>query len=367
MMELATAAGEIVVKGGPIPLAVEACGKGVMRLRFGGSAAAAAAPSYLPKAAWAGATAVAEARGTDVVAGGGLSLRLLAESGKLELRDLGDEPRLVLDLAAIETRGRLRLGFEIVGEQHFYGLGHGGQPLDRLGATRRLWNSHVNHGPGGDIAIPLLLSHVGYGLFFDNPAPASIDAGKSGDRVCFDYETEAQAFDLYFLGAANLREAVSLSADLLGHAPMPPRWALGYLQSTRHFDGSDEAPALAMSFRDKKLPCDALILLSTYGDGKGWNRAVGSLDYEPSVFPEPRATIAAFKEMGFRVVTHEYPVVHEDSPLYAGAVEQGFLLDDGYERVTPAPGRRPTTMRASASSTSRTLRPAAGGGTPIAD
>ena len=83
------------------------------------------------------------------------------------------------------------------------------------------------------------------------------------------------------------------------------------------------------------------ILLSTYGDGKGWNRAVGSLDYEPSVFPEPRATIAAFKEQGFRVVTHEYPVVHEGSPLYAGAVEQGFLLDDGYERVTRA--NRPST------------------------
>ena len=45
MMQLAAAAGEIVVKGAPILLAVEACGKGVMRLRFGGSAAVAAAPS----------------------------------------------------------------------------------------------------------------------------------------------------------------------------------------------------------------------------------------------------------------------------------------------------------------------------------
>jgi alpha-glucosidase len=341
MMQLATAAGEIVGKGAPILLAVEACGKGVMRLRFGGSGAVAAAPSYLPKAAWAGATTVAEASSTEVVAGGGLSLRLLAESGRLELRDFGDEPRLVLDLAAIETRVRLRFGFEILGDQHFYGLGHGGRPLDRLGATRRLWNSHVDHGPGSDIAIPLLLSHLGYGLFFDNPAPALIGAGKSADRVCFDYETEAQAFDLYFFGGANLREAVSLSADLLGHAPMPPRWALGYLQSTRHFDGPDEVRVLATTLRDKGLPCDALILLSTYSDGKGWNRAVGSLDYESSMFPEPRATIAALKARGFRVVTHEYPVVHESSPLYAVAVEQGFLLDDGYQRVTP--GRRPST------------------------
>ena len=58
----------------------------------------------------------------------------------------------------MQTHMRLRLRFDIIGEQHFYGLGQGGHGLDRLGPTRRLWNAHVNHGPGGDIAIPLLLS-----------------------------------------------------------------------------------------------------------------------------------------------------------------------------------------------------------------
>jgi alpha-glucosidase len=341
MQFAAAARGEIVVEGAPIALVVEVCADRVMRLRCGGSAAAEAAPSYLPKRAWAGARAVAEGHTTTVVAARDLSLGVSADRGKLELRGPGDEPRLALDIAGIETNGRLRFRFEIVGEQHFYGLGQGGLPLDRLGTTRRLWNAHVNHGLGGDIGIPLLLSHLGYGLFFDNPALALIDAGKSNDRICFDYETEAPAFDLYFLGGASLRETVSLSADLLGHAPMPPRWALGYLQSTRHFDGPDEARALATTLRDKELPCDALILLSTYSDGKGWNRAVGSLDYGPSVFPEPQAMIAAFKAQGLRVITHEYPALHESSPLFAGAVEQGFLLNDGYERVTPP--TRPST------------------------
>ena len=67
----------------------------------------------------------------------------------------------------------------------------------------------------------------------------------------------------------------------------------------------------------------------------------GASTTSPSVFPEPPATIAALKARGFRVVTHEYPVVHEGSPLYVGAIEQGFLLDEGYARVTPA--TRPST------------------------
>ena len=86
-----------------------------------------------------------------------------------------------------------------------------GQPFDRLGATRRLWNCHVNHGPGGDISIPLLLSHLGYGLFFDNPRLASVDAGKSHDRICLDYETDAGAFDLYYLGGDDLRDVLLTS------------------------------------------------------------------------------------------------------------------------------------------------------------
>ncbi len=71
---------------------------------------------------------------------------------------------------------RLRIG--IVGEQHFYGLGESGQQFDRLGATRRLWNSQANHGAGADIAIPLLVSNAGYALFFDNSSEGADHAGR---------------------------------------------------------------------------------------------------------------------------------------------------------------------------------------------
>ena len=307
-----------------------------MRLRIGGEASPSA--TYLMEEARPGRPAESGKAPHDTIRAGAISMRLVPERGRLEFCGGDGVARLRLDLPTIVDGTRLRLSFEIVGEQHFYGLGHGGQPFDRLGATRRLWNCHINHGPGGDISIPLLLSHRGYGLFFDNPRLASVDAGKSHDRICLDYETEAGAFDLYYLGGDDLRDVLLTSAGLLGHAPMPPRWALGYMQSTRHFEGPAEVSGLARTLREKELPCDALIFLSTYGDGKGWNRAVGRLDYEPSVFPEPAATIADFRRQGFRVITHEYPAVHADSPLHEEMAAKGFLLDDGYENATPKPG-----------------------------
>ena len=88
---------------------------------------------------------------------------------------------------------------------------------------------------------------------------------------------------------------------------MPPRWALGYLQSTRHFDNHSEIIRLADTFRDKSFPCDVIIFLSSYGDARGWNLGVGSLDYQPALTGDGRAFVEALHDRGFRVVMHEYP------------------------------------------------------------
>jgi alpha-glucosidase (family GH31 glycosyl hydrolase) len=37
---------------------------------------------------------------------------------------------------------------------------------------------------------------------------------------------------MYLIGGSDLRQVLGDVADLLGHATMPPRWALGYMQSS---------------------------------------------------------------------------------------------------------------------------------------
>jgi alpha-glucosidase (family GH31 glycosyl hydrolase) len=122
---------------------------------------------------------------------------------------------------------------------------------------------------------------------------------------------------------------------------LPPRWALGFLQSTRHFEDTAELVQLPRTLREKRIPCDGIILLSTYGDAMGWNRGVGHLEFQPDLIPDPAALLAELRDQHFQLITHEYPVLHEASPLFAEAREQDYLLDEGYERRTPA--ARPTT------------------------
>jgi alpha-glucosidase (family GH31 glycosyl hydrolase) len=307
-----------------LSLHITVCTPRMVRLRFGAQDQAPAS-SYLPPHQWPETAESALPIDTGAI--------MLTRD--LALCDRAGAPYLRLTPKEIRPGPPLGIRLEIVGEQHFYGLGQGGQQFDRLGITRRLWNTHVNHGFGADIAIPLLLSHRGYGLFFDGASKASLEMSDSDHRVWLDYRCEADSLDLYFFDGGSLRESLGEAATLLGHAPMPPRWALGYLQSTRHFESSDELQRLPRTFREKRLPCDGLIYLSSYGDAKGWNRGVGHLESEPGLLSDLEAFVAELHARHFHVITHEYPVVHDASPLFAEAKAQGYLLDSGYPRRPP--------------------------------
>jgi alpha-glucosidase (family GH31 glycosyl hydrolase) len=239
------------------------------------------------------------------------------------------------------ARRRIRTHFTWPDEQHFYGLGEGGRQFDRLGGARQLWNSHFGHGPGSDIGIPLLLSTAGYGLFFDNPSDARLIVGRTEDHDRIVYEAEDGPLDWYFLQGSDLRGVLAEVASLLGRAPLPPRWSLGFLQSTRHFEDTAEVRGLAARLRERRIPCDGLVFLSTYGDAMGWNRGVGHLEFQPQLMPQPAELMAELHARGFQVIIHEYPVLHEESPLFTEALERGYLLAEGYERRTPA--ERPST------------------------
>src|SRR5262249_13719119 len=103
-----------------------------------------------------------------------------------------------------EPGGPVRARFHFTGAQHFSELGQGGGRLDRLGQTRQLWNSHLGHGPGSDIGIPLLISGRGYALFFDCTSDATLAVGRSDNGVRIDYTAAAAGLTWYFLIAPGL-------------------------------------------------------------------------------------------------------------------------------------------------------------------
>jgi len=255
---------------------------------------------------------------------------------------------VVTDAESGQHRGRVVVLFQrsrtsYDDDVHFYGLGQGGgMQLDRLGTSRLFWNSQVGHGSGVDFGVPLLVASgpVGaYGLFFDTTAMARLDTARGSGGLTLRYEAESPSVDVYVLAGPTPADVLEAYADLTGFPAMPPRWALGFLQSTRFFQETDDILELARTMRAKELPCDALIFLSTYGTSMGWNAGVGHVSFHETLWSDPAATLGILQDdLGFRTVTHEYPVLHPDAPQYAEAEARGFLLDVAY----PAPASLPT-------------------------
>ena len=292
-----------------------------------------------------------------------LRLAFLDPGGQWLLRQpehdgMSSEPR-----AGDLVRRRVRVAFEFSGEQHFYGLGQGGSGFDRLGATRQLWNTHLGHGPGSDMGVP---SSCRTAAMRSSSTTPRRRWSRSADPMgaCRSSTRPRREARLVFSPRPRHARRHGRGGGAPRAGSLPPRWALGFLQSTRHFDDTAELRRLPHTIREKRIPCDGLIYLSTYGEARGWNRGVGHLGFQPELWPDPQALIDEARALHFEVTTHEYPVLHEASPLFEEAELRGFLLAEGYGR--PAGAARPTIARDSAISTSPTRPCARGGGRPTA-
>ncbi len=144
---------------------------------------------------------------------------------------------------------------------------------------------------------------AGWGLYLHQPLGAFDFTGQEG----VFHTTDSQPLlplDLFVMGAISPAEFLKEYAGLTGHAEMPPLWALGYQQSHRTLGTPEEILAEAQTFREKKLPCDAMIYLGTDFCPNGWNTHNGEFGWNAKTFPDPKAAIQKLHDEHLRVVLH---------------------------------------------------------------
>ena len=193
------------------------------------------------------------------------------------------------------------------GESPLLGLGEGGPQFDRRGSIDTMVSGQGGYKletHGGRVPIPWLISTAGWALFFHQPS-GTFDF--TGPQTKFAPASPNAAFplDLFFVASPDPAVIMAEYAGLTGHAELPPLWSLGYQQSHRTLASRDEVLAEAKTFRDKKLPCDALIYLGTGFCPSGWNTENGSFSWNRRVFPDPKEMIAELHKDNFRVVLHD--------------------------------------------------------------
>jgi alpha-glucosidase (family GH31 glycosyl hydrolase) len=185
------------------------------------------------------------------------------------------------------------------------GLGEGGPQFDRRGSTDRMVSGQGGYRlatHGGRVPIPWLIGTAGWAMFIHQPF-GTFDF--SGPQNRFIPGAEAKwPLDLFFVCSSDPTTIMAEYARLTGHAELPPLWSFGYQQSHRTLASREEVLSEAKTFREKKLPCDALIYLGTGFCPSGWNTENGSFAWNSRVFPDPEKMIEQLHQDHFRVVLH---------------------------------------------------------------
>ncbi|HEX9700979.1 MAG TPA: TIM-barrel domain-containing protein [Acidobacteriota bacterium] len=192
-----------------------------------------------------------------------------------------------------------------LGDRPMLGLGEGGPQFDRRGETYRMRSGQGGYQlrtHGGVVPIQWLVSTEGWALYIHHPL-GTFDL--TGERGRFDPPEGAPLpLDVFYVASNDPTEIMAEWARLTGKPEMPPLWSFGYLQSHRTLAGPDEVRWVARTFREKQLPCDALIYLGTGFTPSGWNTNNGEFAWNPDVFPDPEGMIDELHDMNFKVVVH---------------------------------------------------------------
>jgi alpha-glucosidase/alpha-D-xyloside xylohydrolase len=229
--------------------------------------------------------------------------RIRVQSGPLTISFRGPSGKVVQELAFAGDDGAIQ--FRTAAP--VLGMGEGARQFDRRGALYSMrdgwagWNRPIL---GSWVAVPFLIGTDGWALFVHHPR-GGFDLRRGQGRFQPAEDAKNIPLELYVILWDKPADVLREYQRLTGRTPLPPKWTLGYMQSHRTLDGKEEVFRVARTFREKKLPCDALIYLGTGYCPAGWNTGHGSLEFNPKVFDKPADIINRLHRMHFHMVLHQ--------------------------------------------------------------
>ncbi|HUO10696.1 MAG TPA: TIM-barrel domain-containing protein [Phycisphaerae bacterium] len=201
------------------------------------------------------------------------------------------------------TTSPIALPIHANGPADFYGSGDVASSLLHISAVPYLGNGHAT--------IPYYFSTTGYAAFGtsgdDNTPPDYFKSLTSDSPITWYFH--GTSANLYLMPARDLKAAAAALAQLTGHAPVPPRWTLGYLQSRWGWKNSAYLQDTAREFKARHLPVDAFIFdFEWYTPTPDYTvKSQGLPDFHdfsfnPTLLPQPRSAFDEFHQQGIHVV-----------------------------------------------------------------
>ncbi len=219
------------------------------------------------------------------------------------------------------------LSFQLDDTEALYGTGSRAIPIDRRGYLLENYHQpHYGYTYGEqnlNVSVPLIISSAGYALYFGNSGSGNFDLGKT-NKDQLEYTTQSGNVS-YFLIAGNNDEILNSYTTLTGKQPLPPRWALGFIQSRFGYKSAKETIETAKKTIAAGYPIDATVLdLFWYGDVK----TMGNHDWRLDSFPQPQKMLAELKSMGVKTIPITQTFVTKLSDNFNKATAANLFVKD---------------------------------------
>jgi alpha-D-xyloside xylohydrolase len=205
------------------------------------------------------------------------------------------------------------VGFGIYGSHEgFYGLGqHQAGVWNYRGETVDLSQENT------EIAIPLLVSTNGYGIFWNNPSRSVVNnrfvhwlymSGEVADRV-----------DYYFIYGPEADQVISHYRELTGEVPLFARWAYGFWQCKNKYQSQAEIEGVAAKYRELHIPVDNIV------QDWFWWVTMGEMKWNEH-YPDPQGMINKLHDEHFHLMVSVWPYFRPGSATYDDFDKNGWFV-----------------------------------------
>ncbi|HEU5399767.1 MAG TPA: glycoside hydrolase family 31 protein [Terriglobales bacterium] len=195
----------------------------------------------------------------------------------------------------------------------FYGLGqHQAGVWNYRGESVDLSQENTN------IAVPLLVSSKGYGIFWNNDSRSRVN-NRFANYVYISSEV-ADDIDYYFLYGPELDQIVASYRNLTGAAPLFGKWAYGFWQCKNRYKSQEELLGVAHKYRELHIPVDNIVQ-----DWFWWVRK-GEYVFNKN-YPDPKGMIGDLHRNNFHLMISIWPFFEPGSAVYDYMDKGGWFID----------------------------------------
>lgn len=206
----------------------------------------------------------------------------------------------------------LTMRFESNDSEKMYGMGQYQQPyFDLKGCILELAQRN------SQVSIPFMMSSLGYGFLWNNPAVGSAVFGKNYT----EWTSQAsKQFDYWITVADNPRGIVENYTAVTGRVPLMPSNLLGLWQCKLRYRTQEEVLNVARRYKELGIPLDVIVI-----DFFHWTRQ-GDWRFDAEYWPDPKAMVDELHKMGTKVMVSVWPSVDRKSENFNEMYERGLLI-----------------------------------------